>query len=369
MSRLVLAAIVLISALAPCVAGAQQAPFPTGVFEAGGRARATIGADGSMQMEMLGDSPAAWMSHIRVHADTVWLSDLSPACAQSGEGSYRWTYDGTTLGLSPIADPCGPRAASGLFTWVRVATPAPTVVVTATDYAFDAPDTIPAGPTTFRFRQRGEDFHELTIIRLGPGVRIEDIERDVAKNHRTKGVTELGGVSALAPHADGSATIQLTPGHYLLICGVPDKNGVAHAAKGMIHAVTVVEPPSGAAARVLANPDVTVSMTDYRFTFSTPLTAATHIIRVRNEGTQPHMLVVVRLLPGKTVHDVVAWDKTRQGPPPAVPIGGVSEMDRGNEALASIELTAGRYAVMCFSDAPDGKSHLDHGMAQEVTVP
>src|SRR5579862_7965833 len=93
MPRRSLLAVLVISALTPCVAMAQQ-PFPSGVFEAGGRARATIAADGSMHMEMLGDSPVGWMSHVRVHADTLWLSDQSPACASAGEGSYRWTYDG-----------------------------------------------------------------------------------------------------------------------------------------------------------------------------------------------------------------------------------------------------------------------------------
>jgi hypothetical protein len=367
--RPLLAALFWISAVTPCVAGAQQPPFPTGVFESGGRARATIASNGSMQMEMLGDAPAAWTTRYRVRADTVWVSDLSPACAASGEGSYRWTYDGTTLGLSLIADPCGPRAASGLLSWVRVPTPVPTVVVTATDYAFDAPDTIAAGPVTFRLRQRGEDFHELSVVRLGPGVTMADIVRDVAAKRQTKGIVQLGGVAAVAPHGDGSVTLELTPGHYVIMCGVPDKSGVPHAAKGMLRAMTVVDPAAGAAPAVLAHADVTISMTDYHFAFSAPLAAGSHVIRVRNAGTQPHMLLLMRLQPGKTAQDVVTWVKTRQGPPPAIALGGIAEMDTGHEALAPFDLTPGHYAVMCFSDAPDGKSHVDHGMAQEVTIP
>jgi hypothetical protein len=246
--------------------------------------------------------------------------------------------------------------------------PAPTVTVTATDYAFDAPDTIPAGPTTFRFLQRGSDYHEMTVIRLAPGVTLADITREVAAKQPLTGITELGGVAAIAPHAEASATIDLAPGNYLLVCGVPDQAGVPHAAKGMIRALTVVAPTTVAASAALPRADLTITMVDYGFTFSVPLAAGSHMIRVRNTGTQPHMFMLLRLGPGKTAADVVTWDKTRQGPPPAVPLGGIAEMASGHEAFVPLDVAPGHYAVMCFADTPDGKSHLDMGMVKEVTV-
>jgi hypothetical protein len=43
------------------------------------------------------------------------------------------------------------------------------VTVTATDYAFDAPQTIPAGWTTFRFVNQGTQLHAAQLVRLEDG--------------------------------------------------------------------------------------------------------------------------------------------------------------------------------------------------------
>ncbi|MBI1966707.1 MAG: hypothetical protein HYS40_01840, partial [Gemmatimonadetes bacterium] len=60
------------------------------------------------------------------------------------------------LGLAALAVTCQRKAA---------APAGPTVVtITATDFAFAAPDTIPAGLTTFRMLNQGQEPHQAVIM-------------------------------------------------------------------------------------------------------------------------------------------------------------------------------------------------------------
>src|SRR2546427_9948622 len=65
--------------------------------------------------------------------------------------------------------------AAGLAAGTACARPAPpadgpsVVTITATDYAFNAPDTIPAGRTTFRRVNQGKDRHPASLGRRGDG--------------------------------------------------------------------------------------------------------------------------------------------------------------------------------------------------------
>src|SRR6266516_5286675 len=54
---------------------------------------------------------------------------------------------------------------------------APNVVtITATDYAFSAPDTIPAGLTTLRLVNQGKELHHASLVRLSEGNTIADLQ-------------------------------------------------------------------------------------------------------------------------------------------------------------------------------------------------
>jgi hypothetical protein len=115
----------------------------------------------------------------------------------------------------------------------------------------------------------------------------------------------------------------------------------------------------------------TIRLTDYNFTSGRPLAAGSHTILVQNDGPQPHEIVLLRLNPGKTVRDFGVWATTgrMQGPPPAMPIGGVTVLERGAGATFTADLSAGDYAFICFvPDAKDGKPHLAHGMVKRFSV-
>jgi hypothetical protein len=50
----------------------------------------------------------------------------------------------------------------------------------------------------------------------------------------------LGGVSPIAVRQENELALTLTPGHYVLLCFVPDAvDGKPHLAHGMVHDVVV----------------------------------------------------------------------------------------------------------------------------------
>jgi hypothetical protein len=80
-------------------------------------------------------------------------------------------------------------------------------------------------------------------------------------------------------------------------------------------------------------------------------------------------VVLVKLEPGKTAAEAVAWMEKMDGPPPMTLSGGVTGIDPGVEAQVALDLTAGEYALVCFlPDRGDGKPHVMHGMITQITV-
>jgi plastocyanin len=244
-----------------------------------------------------------------------------------------------------------------------------TINVTAKDYAFEAPASVPAGLVTVHLTNQGKDLHHAQLVKLEDGKTIDD----VAKALRNPGpppswIKFVGGPNAVPPGGQANATQVLKPGRYAYLCFVFGADGVIHAAKGMMRPFEV----TGAAPAKAELPpaDVTITLSDYAFEPSRPLTAGRHTIRVNNVGPQPHELALLRLAPGKTVEDFAIWaEGGMKGPPPAEPIGGVVFLDKGGSGTFNADLTPGEYGLICFvPDAKDGKPHLAHGMMQTITV-
>jgi uncharacterized cupredoxin-like copper-binding protein len=134
----------------------------------------------------------------------------------------------------------------------------------------------------------------------------------------------------------------------------------------MVRALRVV-PSKAPDPKVAAS--VTVNLFDYNFKLSAPIRAGTRTIRVHNSGKQHHEVQVVQLAPGKTVKEFLDWIGKAEGPPPAKAIGGIAGMAPGMTEYFTANFTPGKYGLICFlPDVKDGKPHLAHGMAQEITV-
>jgi uncharacterized cupredoxin-like copper-binding protein len=111
---------------------------------------------------------------------------------------------------------------------------------TARDFAFDMPETLPAGKATFKVVNNGPQFHELNILKIAPGKAAEDVLIWAQNPTGAPPFQAVGGMNGLGPDGVGYMTVDLQPGTYLAICNIPDPaSGHSHAELGMIRKFTV----------------------------------------------------------------------------------------------------------------------------------
>ncbi|HEX7121535.1 MAG TPA: hypothetical protein VF178_04125 [Gemmatimonadaceae bacterium] len=246
------------------------------------------------------------------------------------------------------------------------------VLLTATDGALQAPDTVPAGWTTLRLVNQGNEPHMAQLIRLDDGRTVEDLLQYYsapfeARGPRPSWMKLLGGPTAVGPQGTGNATQYLEPGSYVLGDFVDLGDGIPNLLQGMAHAF-VVPATSSAASAATPPADVVVRLLDYSFSLDRPLTGGRQVIRVDHAGAEPHEIILARLAPGKTVADVAAWTQTFEGPPPLTLGGGLGALNSGASAYFEVDLTPGEYVLFCLIPAPDGRLHTAHGMIQQLHI-
>ena len=151
---------------------------------------------------------------------------------------------------------------------------APNVVrLTATEYAFQAPDTLPAGWTTFHLTNQGEEVHYGHIVQLEPGRTVEELVDAYAEAIRTSGprpkwVTRFGGPGGATPGDSSNVTQYLEPGSYVWICPVEDGDGHPHFANGEFKPFVVSGgSPAGADREAGPDADIVVRLLDFSLNF------------------------------------------------------------------------------------------------------
>ncbi len=251
----------------------------------------------------------------------------------------------------------------------------PVVTITATDSALAAPDTLPEGWTTFRFINHGTHPHVAQLVRLEDGRTLDEFVAAYEHEWRTVGPRpswgkRVGGPGLAVPNGTANATMYLEPGSYGWYCHMWE-DGVPHVFRntGMEHAFVVVARNDDAPNTTPPDATVEILLDDYSFRPSAPLTAGRHVFRVVNHGAEPHEVALVKLGPGVTVGDVLAWEQDMESPPPDVETpGGINALATGVVAYFEAELTPGDYVLLCFVTAPDGRTHVEHGMIQQIRV-
>lgn len=261
------------------------------------------------------------------------------------------------------------------------------VSLTATEYAIQAPDSIAGGWTTLRMVNLGEEVHYGHIVQLEPGRTVGELVDAYADAIRTSGarpqwVKRFGGPGGTAPGDSSSVTQYLEPGSYVWICPVEDSAGGPHFAKGEVKPFVV-----GAANPALADrgaapkADVVIRLLDFSFAIDSSLRAGRHTIRVENAGAEPHDLVLMKLAPGRTLEDVRTSmnperprrpDQSAEPVPPLESLGtltgGIAVIAPRMQTFFETTLTRGEYVLICMTTAPDGRSHIEHGMIRQVSV-
>lgn len=109
------------------------------------------------------------------------------------------------------------------------------------DYDFQSSQPLKPGRQTIMVENAGPQAHELVLLKLAPGKKVEDFAKWAETGLKGPPPAEpIGGVTFLDKGARGYFTADLTPGEYGLICFVPDsKDGKPHLAHGMMKTIKV----------------------------------------------------------------------------------------------------------------------------------
>ena len=119
---------------------------------------------------------------------------------------------------------------------------------------------------------------------------------------------------------------------------------------------------------------VGVSLTDYAFTFNVGSVVQPEVLmfQVRNDGTEPHEIVLFRMPEGaETADDVAAMlkdDPEGSFMSDDAFIGATFAMPGEQSNLTLVGLEPGKYVAICFIPGPDGQPHYAHGMIGEFEV-
>jgi len=141
---------------------------------------------------------------------------------------------------------------------------------------------------------------------------------------------------------------------------IPLVAGIAIATLNVYHPAVPISPKTVAAPPV--NHTLVLTAHDYAFSgLPTRVSAGWVTVRMINAGKELHMFASVSvpagmttaslldsLLRGNSTKDLTEW-------------GGPNAVAPGDTATVTMFLPAGKYAVGCFVDSPDGKTHFMKG--------
>lgn len=287
-------------------------------------------------------------------------------------------------GFTALAQDSGTPVAAGAY---------PTVAYTAKEYAFDGPATFAGGLTEVSLTNNGTMTHHGMFLLLNEGKTIADLGAAAAKSGiggLLSVAVSVGGPASIDPGITSTVVIDFKPGNYVLVCVIPDADGVPHMAKGMALPVTVTAAPATQPAAPVA--DLSVELADFKFVNLPAATkAGKQTWAVSNKGAQLHELAIFKLAEGFSAEQAIAilsespatpmpsMEGTPEaigspaaapsGPPPMVDMAGFAPVSPGYSGWALLDLEAGNYLALCFvPDTATGKPHFMLGMKMAFTA-
>jgi uncharacterized cupredoxin-like copper-binding protein len=245
----------------------------------------------------------------------------------------------------------------------RVGPVAPTLPVQARDFAFTMPRTIPSGLVRISLSNSGQDLHEAMVVHfIRPGgsalAYVDSVRAHVSFPVFAE---DIGGAALTMPGGSSAVWLVLQPGQYAVVCWKGN-----HLELGMAHDLTVTTTPSGAE-RPTASAELVLR--DFSYLLDRPLTAGHQVLHVVNRGTESHEADILRITDSTGYAAYVRWLENDVGLPPIIPVGGIGDLMPGREAWMELQLTPGRYLIICTMKAANGgKPHHALGMRYEFTV-
>jgi hypothetical protein len=233
------------------------------------------------------------------------------------------------------------------------------------DVKVAAPDSAESGEAEVTLVNNADDGGELQLIRVeGDHSAAETI---AALNGIQSGKPfpdwffAGGGVGVIGGGEEATVTKVLEPGTYYafdLEASPPDPKSVP--------AIEI----TGDEVEDDLSADATVSAFEYGFK-EDGLSAGQTGIAFKNEGAQPHHLLISPLVGDATAADVEKAFKSEKGKPPIEEEGSTNSavIEGGETQLIDLDLKPGRYAFYCFiTDRQGGPPHALKGMVDEFEI-
>jgi len=250
------------------------------------------------------------------------------------------------------------------------------VEVLGSDYAFTMPRELPAGPTTFHFRNNGKVYHEMVVFVLKPGVTIDEFVRTASEQKPLFPLIEAPvGILFSGPGKRSSTALstELVAGrNYFVWCGFRDTTTAPrHIAMGM-YSVLNVQPANENVTPPKVKAD-TIVATDYAFRYPRTLSPGRHTIVFRNEGKVRHEVSIILPKKGVTFEKMFAVrlargnTRTLNEDQLGILFAGNGESPLGR---LDVNLLPGReYRIICnFMDDPKAPPHFALGMYGSIRV-
>ena len=119
--------------------------------------------------------------------------------------------------------------------------PAADVTIGGREFEFTGTEGLRSGAQTVKVVNEGKQEHFWGMAALAPGKNAQDVVTFFSgPPSGPPPITGFPGlVSSLPPGGQGTRTLDLAPGSYVMFCLVPDTDGTPHAAKGMLEQITV----------------------------------------------------------------------------------------------------------------------------------
>jgi hypothetical protein len=304
---------------------------------------------------------------------------------------------GSTQVSSLAAQDATPAAGAGLESY-------PEITVIAQDYAFEMPAELGGGLTQVTLRNDGHDDHHAIFIHLNEQVSEDELAAALAQPDIFQ-VLHLGDVLGGpngAAMGGGTATVimDLVPGPYVVVCVIPDAEGVPHYMLGMHALLTVSESDSALAPPASSQ---TVELVDFGFDhLPAEVPAGPQVWEVTNVGQEPHEFGLLMLAPGVTfdavasmlgeapaegsaspegdsmeTHDMAASPAAGMAASPEAAMGppftfmpSTAPKNPGMTNWLVLDLMPGEYVAICFVPSPANgfAPHFALGMLMPFTV-
>lgn len=263
----------------------------------------------------------------------------------------------------------------------------PDVVYTSSEYKFEGPAQIQGGWVRVTLENSGKMDHHAMFLRLNDGKTPADLM--AAAKTGIPGLlsvsTSVGGPGSIAGGQKSTVIMNLEPGMYVVVCVIPDADGVPHMAKGMALPVEVTKQGAGAATEPVA--DASIDLADFKFeNLPADVTVGRHIWKVTDVGKQLHELGIFKLAAGVTPDQFMAImaapppaadasptaemaSPAAAGGPPFFEFAGAAPMNPGQVNWVDATFEPGDYVAICFvPDSATGKPHFTLGMIMPFTV-